>query len=82
MRQILKCFSAALLFGALGCDKPAPDRVPPPTVPPVDTQPEGADINIDAGNGRGVDVKVDVDPAPGGQGVKVDIDRPNDPAQP
>ncbi len=69
-----------LLFACTttGCDKPRPERVPPPAVnAPVPPPADDANVRIDAGGRRGVDVNVDVDPAPGRPGVKVDIDRPN-----
>lgn len=75
MRRIFFVLSVALIPFAIGCEKPQPVQVPPASVPTND----GADIKIDTGGPRGVDVKVDVDPAPGGPAVDVDVDRPANP---
>ena len=79
MRIAMFSICASFLLFSLGCDEPRPERVPPAVAP---TPPAGADVKIDAGGRRGVDIKVDVDPAPGGPAVNVDIDRPAEPATP
>ncbi len=73
MNRATLALGATLLLGMAACDKPQPERVPPPAVTP------NADADIHVKTPRGVDIEVDVDPAPGKPAVNVEVERTNDP---